>query len=155
QMAALAEGVLRAMVLARVKLALAIMLAVTVISAGAGLVAHQTRAAKPAPETQSDASAPPAERAAEPKSAGEKKVSTDLYGDSLPPGALARFGTLRWRAVGEVAALAFAPDGKTIVSLSTSGEAPVRGLCFFDMASGKRMKHLSPSDMFFQHIAFS
>ncbi|HWG44724.1 MAG TPA: sigma-70 family RNA polymerase sigma factor, partial [Gemmataceae bacterium] len=60
----------------------------------------------------------------------------DRYGDPLPPGASARLGTLRFRAPGEVAALAFAPDGKTI-AVSSRG-----GLFLMDAASGKRLRRL-------------
>src|SRR4051794_41112212 len=38
----------------------------------------------------------------------------DRSGDLLPPGAVARLGTLRFRAPEEITTLAFAPDGKTI-----------------------------------------
>jgi len=53
---------------------------------------------------------------------------TDRHGDPLPDGAFARLGTLRWRARGEVEALAFAPDGKTVASASSEG------LCLFEAA---------------------
>src|SRR5262249_38707245 len=38
-------------------------------------------------------------------------------GESLPPGAVARWGSLRLRHVGQVGLLAFSPDGKSLLSL--------------------------------------
>src|ERR1700726_2486617 len=42
----------------------------------------------------------------------DKEPRTDAYGDPLPPDALARLGTLRFRSV---SFFAFTADGKTIV----------------------------------------
>jgi WD40 repeat protein len=57
----------------------------------------------------------------------------DAVGDPLPPGAVARLGTLRWRASGPVDHLAFAPDGQTVASSSPSpGE-----VVLWDVATGR------------------
>ena len=58
---------------------------------------------------------------------------TDYYGDPLPPGALARMGSVQLRHEG--ASLAFSADGKTLIS---AGGAMVR---FWDMTTGRQLHH--------------
>jgi WD40 repeat protein len=59
---------------------------------------------------------------------------TDLYGDPLPDGAVARLGTAHWRYSAAVRGLVFSPDGKTIAAVS--GRIP--RLC--DAATGKELR---------------
>lgn len=82
------------------------------------------------PNTEAPAVPPPAEAPARAKDEPRR----DLYGDPLPPGAIARLGTLRFRIPDEVQSLALAPDGKTL-AVSTHAE-----LFFLDAASGKRIR---------------
>jgi WD40 repeat protein len=60
------------------------------------------------------------------------KTRTDLYGDPLPPGAVARLGTIRLRHLG--AEMAFSADGKRLISCDDEGEVRV-----WDVATGKRV----------------
>lgn len=66
-----------------------------------------------------------------------EEVKTDLYGDPLPPGAVARLGTVRLRHVN--AEVAFSKDGKRLVSCNYKGRVRI-----WDAATGKlqRQKRL-------------
>jgi WD40 repeat protein len=59
-------------------------------------------------------------------------VGTDRHGDPLPPGAVARFGTVRLRQPGGTHFVAFSPDRKLLASLG-NGSA----ISLWDVASGK------------------
>src|SRR5258708_14637404 len=47
---------------------------------------------------------------------GAKSVATDRNGDLLPPGALARLGSLRWRHGEPVLFVAFVQDGQAVLT---------------------------------------
>src|SRR5262249_38725507 len=81
---------------------------------GVGLIACQTLKAWPdrIPESEPPAADRPAQE-------GNKPVRTDRYGDPLPPGALARLGTVRWRNAGNGGtSILFTRDGKGVISTS-------------------------------------
>jgi WD40 repeat protein len=59
----------------------------------------------------------------------------DLHGDPLPPGALARLGTVRLRHDTTIVFAAFLPDGKSVVSVSSDGVA-----CAWEVPSGKQIR---------------
>jgi WD40 repeat protein len=67
-----------------------------------------------------------------PSSAKPQKL--DLYGDPLPPGAIARIGSIRLRHAG-LSDLVYLPDGKTILSAGSD-----RVLRWWDLATGKPMR---------------
>ncbi|MCI0456476.1 MAG: hypothetical protein L0Z62_05790 [Gemmataceae bacterium] len=54
--------------------------------------------------------------------------------EPLPPGAVARWGSLQLRHVGEVSLLAFSADGKSLLSLGSDLD-----ICRWDAASGKEL----------------
>src|SRR5215471_17380030 len=63
---------------------------------------------------------------------------TDANGDLLPPGAIARHGTLRLQHGGNVSNLLFTRDGKGL--LSAGGEAIIR---LWDPDTGKEIRHFA------------
>jgi WD40 repeat protein len=65
------------------------------------------------------------------------KPLTDLYGDPLPDGAVARFGTTRWKHPAGLHGIAFSPDGKTIASV---GDHIPR---LWDAATGKELRRFA------------
>jgi WD40 repeat protein len=78
---------------------------------------------------------------------------TDRYGDPLPPGALARLGTVRYRC--GVVGLAFLPDSKTIVS---AGQGHT--IIMWDARTGRRLREidtgrLSIGSLMGRAVAFS
>ncbi len=59
----------------------------------------------------------------------------DRYGDPLPPGAIARLGTVRLRHTKPVGPITFAPDGKVLASGG-------RSIRIWDVTTGKQVRHL-------------
>jgi WD40 repeat protein len=66
---------------------------------------------------------------------------TDAHGDPLPDGALARLGTVRWRASGNIALTAFLPDGKSVLTLGTDYVVQV-----WDRDTGKELRRFDAGD---------
>ena len=123
----LAQDILHTMAVAKLKTVAAVVLAVCVFAAGAGWAAHQVLTPKLA-ETKREEEAKPA---AKPDPIQQAK--TDIYGDPLPPGTLARMGTVRLRH--EYASAAFSADGKTLISCGPDGW--VRS---WDVDTGKQVR---------------
>ena len=61
--------------------------------------------------------------------------AVDLYGDPLPPGAIARLGTTRWRVPAD-ATIRFSPDGKVLFAVSNTR------LQKFDAVTGRELSSL-------------
>jgi RNA polymerase sigma factor (sigma-70 family) len=65
----------------------------------------------------------------------------DRYGDTLPPGALARLGTVRLRPGNGVRLLADLPGGKELFSVASEERSAV--LCWWDRGTGKLLRRSS------------
>jgi RNA polymerase sigma factor (sigma-70 family) len=119
--AALSEGVVKAMLLSRLKVAIPILLAAALLGGGAVALARPLPGGEPTVARRD-----PAAEGKRPR----RVPATDLLGDPLPTGAVARIGSGRFRHPGAVR-LVFSRDGK---SITTGGPGGVR---IWDAATGK------------------
>src|SRR5207244_3628594 len=66
-----------------------------------------------------------------------RQPSVDAYGDPLPPGAVARLGTLRLRHTHLITASAVASDGSVIATGGQDGT-----VCLWEIATGRKLRQL-------------
>jgi len=109
--------------------------AVVVLIGGAGLlVGHALKDAVAGPVLQAE------------------KAHVDRWGDPLPPGAIARLGTVRFRTTsgGFFSGLGFLADSKTVVSV-TGGHT----VQFWEAATGKQVREISTGNISIRSFALS
>lgn len=84
--------------------------------------------------------------------ASSTEVKTDLYGDPLPKGAIARLGTIRFRHGGwYLTNVTFLPDSATTIT-TTSGDSEI---VFWEATTGKRLRDIRTDPMGIQGLALS
>lgn len=104
-------------------------------------------AQEPAPATGLDAMQPVVPSPLNAAGDGER---VDLYGDPLPPGAIARLGTIRYRHNGWYKRIAFLPDNATFV-VGTANNT----IRLWDVASGRPVREIALGDAMLQAFALS
>jgi RNA polymerase sigma factor (sigma-70 family) len=142
EVAALVNGALHTMLLTRWTIAAAVMLALAMLAGGAGIWTHQAFTSPVVAEQVAP------KQPANLKSGPAVEDRTDMHGDPLPAGAVARLGTLRWRHAG-VRSLAFSRDGKTAVS------GGLGGAILWDCATGRALRHFPTPAQHVGTVCFS
>jgi RNA polymerase sigma factor (sigma-70 family) len=114
------------------KLVFALVLAGCGVAIGTGLIAPSSVPGRPRPQPIATGRANPLINPEE-----QAKVHTDLHGDPLPPGALVRLGTIRFRHPNGVSSLGFTPDARVFVTGCFDGAVRL-----WDMSSGRERQRL-------------
>jgi RNA polymerase sigma factor (sigma-70 family) len=131
---ALASGFLRSWLPLKLAMLSAVLLSAGLVAGGMAMRSPKPRGEEaPTPAAENPAAERPAPR-----------LTVDAHGDPLPPGAVARLGTVRFNHGSGLNALYFTPDGKTIIS---EGNGSIR---FWDAASGKELDRRRTAKAYFE-----
>jgi WD40 repeat protein len=122
------------------KYAMALLLTVC-LSVGAGMLVGLLFVQRP-PEVAEEKTEPP-----DPNEDGKLREQDE---DTLPPGAIARMGTVRFRHAGAVTAVAYSPDGRTVVSAGLD-----RTVSIWDAATGEKRHRFTGHADAVKAIAFA
>jgi RNA polymerase sigma factor (sigma-70 family) len=128
----------------KTKFALVLVLMIGAFAGGAGLLASRERQ-RPEKATTPVANAPGSPQAAGPR--------TDRYGDPLPPGALARLGTVRLRPGLSARLLACLPDRKTFLSVATEDDG--MAVCTWKLSTGELLRRHEKPTRLLRAVALS
>jgi WD40 repeat protein len=127
--AALTETVLKTLFLTKVKIIAAVTISVAIIGTGAGLFMQAARGPKTAETPQGQVARP-------------MLAKVDKYGDALPAGALARFGTVRFRHGSMISSVSFTRDGTLLASRSADNS--VR---FWEPFTGREIRRIDVGEV--------
>jgi RNA polymerase sigma factor (sigma-70 family) len=145
RVAALMDGVLKSMLLTKLKIAATVSVLMAVLSGG--LLAPLVFSDPPAERDRASAPSEPLGPLTQSK---KPRVLTDHYGDPLPPNALLRLGTVRMRT--RAFQLVFLPGQKQLVSVS--GERINVGQVW-DISTGRAVRRLEMGIGFLAGSAFT
>src|SRR5262249_32329181 len=109
------------------KIACALVLVAGCVAGGVGLWTQRTDEKPPAAPAQPAVAAKPA----------PERTRTDLYGDPLPDGAIARMAAIRLRHTG-LRTFALSADDRAAVSVASDGQVPE-----WDLASGRQTRSVA------------
>jgi RNA polymerase sigma factor (sigma-70 family) len=127
----LMQSALQAMLVAKVKTALGVLLLLGLAAGGLGLLAFQP-ALRPEIGQNEEDEKPNASKPVPVAPVADKQERVDRFGDPLPEEAISRLGTIRLRHGASIYQLLFTLDGKTLISQGGDG---VRT---WDSCSGKQ-----------------
>ncbi|HEY7315463.1 MAG TPA: hypothetical protein VH643_39400 [Gemmataceae bacterium] len=143
--AALMRKGITVLLIAKIKSRTVCLPALALLVAASGWAAHRTFGAKPPEPTETAENTVPKQRAA------AKQPRTDAHGDPLPPGAVARLGSARFRHEGMLGSFVISPDGRTVAAVPLMhGKSGV----LWDMATGKLTRRFT-FDREVHYVAFT
>ncbi len=136
------------MTMAKVKMGLVLLLAMS-LAAGTAVLAYPLRSEKPSEAEQASAPKSQQRPSETSKPTRDQQAPTDLYGDPLPSGAIARLGTVRFRHGGYLTDVLVSTDGRTLIS------AGDRSVEIWDAQTGRRQRRFASSRFFVTDITLS
>ncbi len=140
--AVLAQSVLQTMVVSKVAKALTV--ALTIVLAASAAVTLTYRAPREEPPEDKTQAVPVARKNSE-----APRAAVDRFGDPLPPHAVARFGTVRFRHDWTLFATAISPDGRLLAGGSG------RVMQIWDAQTGRTVQRLPLPDFGLQVLALA
>ncbi|HYV34983.1 MAG TPA: sigma-70 family RNA polymerase sigma factor, partial [Gemmataceae bacterium] len=147
QAVALAKGVLKTMIIAKLSVAMVAVVMTGTLGLAAAMMPGWTSSPVPQKDELIQTVAAPLQPEAKKQPV---KGRVDVLGDPLPEGALARLGTLRFRHAGPVNCSVFSLDGKTI--FTASNDCTIRQ---WDIATGKELQRFIGNDRAIHQLALS